>query len=72
MKAYKLTVRIYDYWMTQDKGGYVTIERYFTTAEKAADYYNGTLKNRWYNYHNELEPTTEHPTQATIKEITID
>ncbi len=35
MKIYKLEITAYDYYYKCDKDGFVTIDKYFTTMEKA-------------------------------------
>ena len=35
MKMYKMTITAYDYWYGCDRDGFVTVEKYFTTKEKA-------------------------------------
>lgn len=35
MKIWKVTATAFDYWKNCDRGGYVEVDKYFTTEEKA-------------------------------------
>jgi hypothetical protein len=56
MTIYHLTIRAYDYWFACDRGGFVTIDKYFTTEEKAQEWIR---QNPRYIYRGFNEKQTE-------------
>lgn len=74
MKIYKLAIKAYDYWFTCDRDGFGTVNKYFTTKEKAEAWiaknpkyiYRGFDKNQ-----TEAKDDYEMPT-FTITEINVE
>ena len=70
MKIYKVEIRAYDYWYTTDRDGYRTVEKFFTTKEKANEW---IAKNPKYIYqgfnaeHTEAQKDYEMPTFKVIE-----
>ena len=56
MTIYKATKKIYHYWLDAYKSGYVEVEKYFMSAEKAEAWMHADL-NKWYDMNNELVVT---------------
>lgn len=80
MKVYKVYVRYWEYWHAMEHSGYTSMERFFTTKEKAEEWAEKIkhIKRGFnyeyiytYGYKNESKPEYYEP-KITITEVEID
>ena len=74
MTIYHLTIKAYDYWYTSDRDGFVTVDRYFSTKEKAEEWMKNNPRYilRGFNAEQtEAEKDYQMPT-FDLAEITVE
>ena len=74
MTIYHLTIKAYDYWYTCDHDGFVTVDKYFTTKEKAKEWMKNNSRYilRGFNAEQtEAEKGYQMPTFC-LTEITVE
>lgn len=72
MTIYKVTASVYDYWDSEDRGGWITEEKYFTTLEKA-ERWKEENKNKMYGFEGVTEAEDDYfKPSIRIDEITVE
>lgn len=74
MTIYHLTIRAYDYWFACDRDGFVTVDKYFTTEEKAKEWMRNNPRYIWRGFkaeQTEAEKDYQMPT-FHLTEITVE
>lgn len=70
----KLTITAYDYWKSCDRDGFVTVEKYFSTPEKAKEWmekHPNYIFRGINSEHTEARRSYEKPT-FSMTEIVVD
>jgi len=74
MTIFKVTMKAFDYWYRCDCSGFRTVEKYFTTREKAEVWQAENVKTIYCGFdknHTEARDEFEMPTFKT-EEITVE
>lgn len=73
MKIYKLTIFAYDYWYSCDRDGFQTVEKFFSTKEKAEQWIAENPKYIYRGFGNVTEAQSEYQMpQFEIEEIEVE
>lgn len=75
MKIYKLIIHAYDYWYDMDRDGFVKVEKFFTTKDKAEVWKSNHPKfiyNGFNAEHTEAKKDYEMPKFEEIQEIEVE
>ena len=72
MKIYKVEIKAYDYWYTTDRSGFRTVEKFFTTEEKANIWITKNPKYIYRGFNKEQTEAQEDYEMPTFKIIEIE
>lgn len=73
MKIYKLTIIAYDYWYSCDRDGFQTVEKFFSTKEKAEKWIAENPKYIYCGFNGKTEAEREYQMpKFTITEVEVE